>query len=73
VDTVFNEFQLILCRNVLIYFNQNLQNRVFNLFHDSLCTFGYMGLGSKESMLFSDKRHDFLEVDRKEKIFKRKY
>jgi chemotaxis protein methyltransferase CheR len=73
VDTVFNEFQLILCRNVLIYFNQTLQNRVFNLFHDSLCTFGYLGLGSKESMLFSNKRHDFHEVDRKEKIFKRKY
>ncbi|WP_317195946.1 CheR family methyltransferase [Litoribacter ruber] len=72
-DTSFNEFQLILCRNVLIYFNQSLQNRVFNLFHDSLCTFGYLGLGSKESMLFSDKRHDFVEVDRNRKIFKRKY
>ncbi|WP_143959889.1 CheR family methyltransferase [Litoribacter populi] len=72
-DTSFNEFQLILCRNVLIYFNQDLQNRVFKLFHDSLCTFGYLGLGSKESMLFSDNRHDFVEVDRMRKIFKRRY
>jgi chemotaxis protein methyltransferase CheR len=48
IDQSFNEFNLILCRNVLIYFNQRLQNRVINLFHESLCTFGFLGLGNKE-------------------------
>ncbi len=69
VDKSFNEFQLIICRNVLIYFNQRLQNRVINLFYDSLCTFGILGLGNKESLLFSDKQRCFDEVDRKEKIY----
>jgi chemotaxis protein methyltransferase CheR len=69
VDKSFNEFQLIICRNVLIYFNQQLQNRVVNLFYDSLCPFGFLGLGSKESLLFSDKKKCFEEVDRREKIF----
>jgi chemotaxis protein methyltransferase CheR len=69
VDKSFNEFQLIICRNVLIYFNQQLQNKVISLFYESLCPFGFLGLGSKESLLFSDKRKCFEEVDRKEKIF----
>jgi chemotaxis protein methyltransferase CheR len=69
VDRSFNEFQLILCRNVLIYFNQELQKRVIDLFYNSLCPFGFLGLGNKESLLFSDKRKNFDEVDRKEKIF----
>lgn len=69
VDQSFNEFQLILCRNVLIYFNQSLQNRVINLFYDSLCAFGVLCLGNKESLLFSDKRPLFEELDRKEKIY----
>lgn len=68
-DKSFNEFQLILCRNVLIYFNQYLQNRVINLFYDSLCPFGFLGLGNKESLLFSDKKTFFTEIDRREKIF----
>lgn len=69
VDKAFNEFQLIICRNVMIYFNQQLQNKVINLFYESLCSFGYLGLGNKESLLFSDKRKHFNEIDRKEKIF----
>lgn len=68
-DKSFNEFQMIICRNVLIYFNQNLQEKVFNLFYDSLCTFGFLGLGDKESMLFSGRRKYFEETDAKEKIF----
>jgi chemotaxis protein methyltransferase CheR len=72
VDRSFNEFQLIICRNVLIYFNQQLQNKVINLFYDSLCPFGFLGLGSKESLLFSDKKNSFEVVDRKEKIFRKK-
>ena len=69
VDTSFNEFQLILCRNVLIYFNQGLQNKVISLFYESLCPFGILGLGSKESLLFSDKQKRFGDVDNREKIF----
>lgn len=72
IDKSFNEFQLIICRNVLIYFNQDLQNRVINLFYKSLCIFGFLGLGNKESLLFSDNRKDFEEIDRKEKIFMKK-
>jgi chemotaxis protein methyltransferase CheR len=72
VDRSFNEFQLIICRNVLIYFNQQLQNKVINLFYESLCPLGFLGLGSKESLLFSDQRKQFEEVDRKEKIFLKK-
>jgi len=69
VDQSFNEFHLILCRNVLIYFNQKLQNRVVNLFHESLCTFGILGLGNKESLLFADKVKSFDIVDKAQKIF----
>jgi chemotaxis protein methyltransferase CheR len=72
VDKSFNEFQLIICRNVLIYFNQQLQNKVINLFYESLCPFGFLGLGNKESLLYSDKRKDFQELQRKEKIFMKK-
>ena len=51
-DQVFNEFQLILCRNVMIYFNRQLQNKVIQLFHNSLSTFGFLALGIKESRFF---------------------
>ena len=68
-DRSFNEFQLIVCRNVLIYFNQNLQNRILNLFYESLCMFGFLGLGNKESLLFTDKKDRFNVLDRKEKIY----
>jgi chemotaxis protein methyltransferase CheR len=68
-DQSFNEFQLILCRNVLIYFNQELQNKVMNLFYESLCTFGFLGLGSKESLLFTDKQKSFDAIDKKQKVF----
>jgi chemotaxis protein methyltransferase CheR len=69
IDKSFNEFQLIICRNVLIYFNQKLQNNVINLFYESLCPFGFLGLGNKESLLFSDKKKQFEDIDRYEKIF----
>lgn len=70
-DGSFNEFQLIICRNVIMYFNQELQNRVLNLFHASLCNFGYIGLGDKESLLFYENRSFFEEVDGKEKLYRR--
>jgi chemotaxis protein methyltransferase CheR len=69
MDKSFNEFQLILCRNVLIYFNQSLQNKVIELFYDSLCVFGFLALGNKESLLFSQKQKCFDDIDRKEKIY----
>ena len=69
VDRSFNEFQLILCRNVLIYFSQSLQNKVLNLFYESLCPFGYLGLGSKESLLFTERKKAFEEVDPRQKIY----
>jgi len=68
-DKSFNEFQLVICRNVLIYFNQQLQNRAINLFYESLCPFGFLGLGNKESLLFTDKKAFFDDVDKKERIF----
>ncbi len=53
-DSSFNSFQLIICRNVLIYFDKELQERVFGLFDASLENLGYLGLGSKETLRFSD-------------------
>jgi len=52
-DSVFAEVQLISCRNVLIYFNRELQDRALGLFSDSLCRHGFLGVGSKESLRFS--------------------
>jgi chemotaxis protein methyltransferase CheR len=72
-DNAFNEFQLIVCRNVLIYFNQDLQNRVVRLFYESLCNFGFLALGNKESLLFMREKDRFQEIDKKEKIFIKKH
>jgi len=52
-DHSFNEFQLILCRNVLIYFDRELQHKVLQLFDDSLEGLGYLALGTKETLDFS--------------------
>ena len=71
-DTIFNEFQLILCRNVLIYFNPVLQNKVINLLYQSLTPFGYLALGMKESLLFTDLNSKFETVYNSVKIFKRR-
>lgn len=68
-DMAFNEFQLITCRNVLIYFNPELQNKVLSLFYNCLCSFGFLCLGNRESLLFSNKKPFFEEIDRKERIF----
>ncbi|MDP4184691.1 MAG: CheR family methyltransferase, partial [Bacteroidota bacterium] len=71
VDRSFNEFHLIVCRNVLIYFKQPLQEKVFQLFYDSLCMFGYLALGSKETLQFSKLFDRFEVVDKKEKIYRK--
>jgi len=68
-DKSFNEFQFIICRNVLMYFNGNLRDKVMNLFYDSLCNFGFLGLGDKESLMISDAQTKFSEIDKKEKIY----
>jgi len=70
-DQSFNEFQLILCRNVIMYFDRQLQDKVIGLFSESLCAFGFIGLGDKESFHFSRFRSDFEEVDSKQKIYRK--
>ena len=72
-DSVFAEVHLILCRNVLIYFDNELQNKVQRLFHDSLMDGCFLCLGSKESLRFSDFDTEYTELDRKHRIFKKKY
>lgn len=52
-DSVFAEVQVVTCRNVLIYFNEELQERAIGLFHDALCRRGFLGLGSMESLQLS--------------------
>ena len=71
-DYVFNEFQLICCRNVMIYFNKQLQNHVVNLFRQSLSPLGYLALGTKESLLFTDCKDSFETVNAKNKIYRLK-
>jgi chemotaxis protein methyltransferase CheR len=71
-DSVFAETQLVSCRNVLIYFDRDLQDRALGLFKDSLCRKGYLGLGSKESLRFSAHLNSFDEIDRSHKIYQRR-
>jgi chemotaxis protein methyltransferase CheR len=70
-DGSFGEMNLILCRNVMIYFNRDLQNRVFHLFRDSLSDAGYLCLGDKESLRYSTCSKDFDDVVPKEKIYRK--
>jgi chemotaxis protein methyltransferase CheR len=69
-DRSFNEFQLILCRNVLIYFDKFLQEKVFTLFDESLENSGFLVLGSKEHLRFSSIAPNYLQLD-KEKIWRK--
>ena len=71
-DSVFAEVQLVSCRNVLIYFNRELQDRAIALFSDALCRKGFLGIGSKESLRFSMHASDFDEVDRASRIYQRR-
>lgn len=70
-DRSFAEFNVILCRNVLIYFDKSLQSRVHGLFHDSLATFGILVLGSKESLRFSPYEDSYERINGPEKIFRK--
>ena len=71
-DSVFSETQLVLCRNVLIYFNRKLQDRALGLFHESLSHRGFLGLGSKESIDFSGYATGFETLDRTARIFRKR-
>lgn len=70
-DGVFKEFQLILCRNVLIYFNDELQEKALNLFYESLPIYGFLVLGNKESLRFSSVYDNFRVIDSVEKIYQK--
>ena len=72
-DGVFAEVHLILCRNVLIYFDQNLQNKVQRLFYDTLISGGILCLGSKEGLRYTDFSEDYTDLDKKQRIFKKRY
>ena len=70
-DRSFSEFHVIFCRNVLIYFDKALQNRVHSLFYDSLVTYGILALGSKESLKFSQYEPCYEKVSSAEKIYRK--
>lgn len=70
-DSSFNSFQLILCRNVMIYFNTHLQSRVFDLMDKSLDTLGYLALGTKETLRFAKIASRYRQVDPREKIWRK--
>lgn len=71
-DAVFAEVHLVCCRNVLIYFNRDLQDRAVGLFKDSLVRKGFLGLGSKESLHFSAHGPDFSEFDREQRLYQKR-
>jgi chemotaxis protein methyltransferase CheR len=71
MDSSFNEFNVIICRNVLIYFNQTLQNHVHKLFYHSLCSFGILGLGKQESIRFTPYEQEYQELVKREKLYRR--
>jgi len=70
-DRSFSEFHVIFCRNVLIYFDKTLQNRVHALFYDSLVMFGVLALGSKESLKFSQYEPCYEKLSANEKLYKK--
>jgi chemotaxis protein methyltransferase CheR len=71
-DDVFNTFSLILCRNLFIYFDNQLQEKALKLFHNSLETSGFLVLGQSESIKYNNGQKYFKEVDRKNNIYKKK-
>jgi chemotaxis protein methyltransferase CheR len=70
-DSVFSETHFVSCRNVMIYFNRRLQDRVLGLFHESLCHRGFLGLGSKESIDFSSYAQRFETLSKRERLFRK--
>jgi chemotaxis protein methyltransferase CheR len=70
-DRAFNEFNVIVCRNVMIYFDKGLQDRVHGLFHESLETFGILALGHKESVAFTQHAEAYEAIDPVERIYRK--
>jgi chemotaxis protein methyltransferase CheR len=71
-DSVFAEVQLVSCRNVLIYFKRELQDRAVGLFHEALCRRGFLGIGSKESLHWSAYAGAFEDVAGEDRIFQKR-
>ncbi len=71
-DAVFAEMQVISCRNVLIYFDRDLQDRAIGLFKESLGRKGFLGLGAKESLRFSVHGDAFADFSREERIYQKR-
>ena len=70
-DSVFAEVELISCRNVLIYFKPELQDRALGLFREALCRKGFLGIGAKESLRFSAHAGAFTELSREHRLYQR--
>jgi chemotaxis protein methyltransferase CheR len=70
-DGSFNEFHLILCRNVMIYFTSPLQDRVHKLLYESLVVFGILGLGAKESLEFTPHQPHYMRLESGQKLYRR--
>jgi chemotaxis protein methyltransferase CheR len=70
-EVAFSKFDLILCRNVMIYFNQSLQNQVLKVFHESLFKYSYLAVGSKESLIWCEISNKFSIINNEEKVYKK--
>jgi chemotaxis protein methyltransferase CheR len=70
-DRSFNEFHLIFCRNVMIYFNRALQQRVHDLLYESLALWGYLGLGRSESVRFSRHEYRYDAISERERLYRK--
>jgi chemotaxis protein methyltransferase CheR len=70
-DGSFNEFDLVLCRNVMIYFSKPLKDRAHGLFYDSLHTFGVLGLGQKETIKFSPHENRYAPLGPGTKLYRK--
>lgn len=68
---VFSKFDIVICRNVMIYFNQNLQNEVLKKLHESIFKYGYLAIGSKESLIWCEIANKFIVANNEEKIYKK--
>ena len=71
-DSVFAEVHLVSCRNVLIYFDRELQDRAVGLFREALVRRGFLGIGSKESLRFSTHADAFEELVRDDRIYRKR-
>jgi chemotaxis protein methyltransferase CheR len=70
-DGAFNHFNVIVCRNVMIYFGKSLQNRVHDVFYESLEPLGVLALGHKESIRFTGHERSYEELDAVEKLYRK--